>query len=362
MRESGLGKNISFGLPEFDDRYNVWRVPMLKARSRLHLGEIVVDARNSLVLKKKTTSVGVIEDRILQRAPRRRPRRNREYLLSSLRNTIALGDSEEVLDDLPSESVDLIFTSPPYYNARVEYSDYTTYQEYLGKLERVIAKAHSVLRDGCFFVINVSPVLVRRSSRGEESRRIAVPFDLHAIFTRNKFDFVDDIIWEKPKGAGWATGRGRRFAADRNPLQYKPVPITEYVLVYRKHSEYLIDWHIRKHPDQNLVKKSKIRDGYEKYNIWRIKPTHTRVHPAVFPRELAERVISYYSFVGDVVLDPFAGIGTVAHAAVGLKRRFVMIESKREYVDVMASKIRAPDTLYMNYAPRGGANAPLEGF
>ena len=43
-----------------------------------------------------------------------------------------------------------------------------------------------------------------------------------------------DIIWRKPEGAGWNLGRGRRFAADRQPLQYKPVTVTEYVLVYRK--------------------------------------------------------------------------------------------------------------------------------
>ncbi len=51
---------------------------------------------------------------------------------------------------------------------------------------------------------------------------------------------MDDVHWVKPEGAGWANGRGRRFAADRNPLQYKPVPVTEYVLVYRKHTDSLI--------------------------------------------------------------------------------------------------------------------------
>ena len=59
----------------------------------------------------------------------------------------------------------------------------------------------------------------------------------HRLFTKEGFDFIDDIIWVKPEGVGWATGRGRRFAADRNPLQYKPVPVTEYVLVYRKHTK-----------------------------------------------------------------------------------------------------------------------------
>jgi DNA modification methylase len=188
--------------------------------------------------------------------------------------------------------------------------------------------------------MNVSPVLVRRSNRNEASQRIAVPFDMHRLFIEEGYDFIDDIIWEKPEGAGWATGRGRRFAADRNPLQYKPVPVTEYVLVYRKHTDKLIDWNIRAHPQPELVEASRIGDDYEATNIWRIKPAHDKRHPAIFPVELAEKVISYYSFKGDVVLDPFAGIGTVGKAAAKLERRFVLIEQDPAYVDIIRAEAK----------------------
>jgi DNA modification methylase len=245
-----------------------------------------------------------------------------------------------MLLELPAGSVDLIFTSPPYYNARPEYTDYLTYEEYLLKLRKIIQNSHHVLSEGRFFVINISPVLVRRTNRNEASKRIAVPFDIHRLFTEEGFDFIDDIIWEKPEGAGWATNRGRRFAADRNPLQYKPVPVTEYILVYRKNTDKLIDWNIRTHPQQELVKESKIVGGYERTNIWRIRPTYDKRHPAVFPLELAEKVISYYSFKNDVVLDPFAGIGTTAVAAIKLKRRFVMIEENPEYMKYMKDDIK----------------------
>jgi DNA modification methylase len=245
-----------------------------------------------------------------------------------------------MLLELPAGSVDLIFTSPPYYNARPEYTDYLTYEEYLLKLRKIIQNSHHVLAEGRFFVINISPVLIRRTNRNEASKRIAVPFDIHRLFTEEGFDFIDDIIWQKPEGAGWATNRGRRFAADRNPLQYKPVPVTEYILVYRKSTDKLIDWNIRAHPQQELVKESKIVGSYERTNIWRIKPTYDKRHPAVFPLELAEKVISYYSFKNDVVLDPFAGIGTTAVAAIKLKRRFVMIEENLEYVKYMKDDIK----------------------
>jgi len=163
---------------------------------------------------------------------------------------------------------------------------------------------------------------------------------MHRLFIEEGFDFIDDIIWEKPEGAGWATGRGRRFAADRNPLQYKPVPVTEYVLVYRKHTDRLIDWNIRAHPKQELVQASKISDGYETTSIWRIKPAHGKKHPAIFPEELATKVITYYSFVDDVVLDPFAGIGTVGQAAAKLGRRFALIEINPEYAQEICQRAR----------------------
>ncbi len=343
LESIGLEKSVAFGLPEIDDRYHVWRVPLLGTNGQGRLGEVVIDARTSLIFADKTTSKEILEKRLLkQNGDRQKSGRKRKgrYKLSALRNTIACGDAEEILQQLPAESVDLVFTSPPYYNARPEYSEYITYEEYLLKIRKVIQSCHRVLNEGRFFVMNVSPILIRRASRNESSRRIAVPFDMHRLFVEEGFDFIDDIIWVKPEGAGWATGRGRRFAADRNPLQYKPVPVTEYVLVYRKHTDRLIDWNIRAHPRQDLVQASKIADGYETTNIWRIKPAHDKKHPAVFPEELAAKVIAYYSFVGDVVLDPFAGVGTVGQVAVKLGRRFVLIEINPEYAHEICQRAR----------------------
>lgn len=345
LQKADLQNAVSYGLPEVDDRYHVWRVPLLNKASKKPIGEVVIDAHTSLILENKSTASDVLEARLLGRDSSSIEQlalrsganvtRNGDYSLSTLRNTIALGDCEEALQDLPAGSVDLVFTSPPYYNARPEYTDYLTYEEYLLKIRKVIQQAHRVLAEGRFFVMNVSPVLIRRANRSESSKRIAVPFDVHRLFIEEGYDFIDDIIWEKPEGAGWAIGRGRRFSADRNPLQYKAVSVTEYVLVYRKHTEKLIDWNIRAHPKPELVKSSRIGEDYERTNIWRIKPAHDPRHPAIFPVELARKVISYYSFKEDVVLDPFAGIGTTGKAAVMLGRRFVLIEQNPEYVNII---------------------------
>jgi DNA modification methylase len=351
LKTIALEKAIDFGLPEIDDRYHIWRVPLL-SKSKENIGEIVIDAVTSLINEKKSTNKTVLESRLLGRKHLNGSNGNRQIhghsqekengdapKISNLRNTVGFGDSEQLLADTPNESVDLVFTSPPYYNARPEYSEYLTYEEYLLKMKKIIHQCHRVLNEGRFFIMNISPVLIRRSSRSEASKRIAVPFDFHKLFIEEGFEFIDDIHWVKPEGAGWATGRGRRFAADRNPLQYKAVPVTEYILVYRKQTDKLIDWHIRKHPDQQSVADSKIEDGYETTNLWKIHPANHPTHPAVFPLELAEKVIKYYSFKKDVVLDPFAGTGTVGKAAVKLGRRFVLFEQDEEYLKIIQEEI-----------------------
>lgn len=358
LTEVELANAVVLGLPEVDDRYHVWRVP-LRSREGDKIGEIVIDAYTTEILSDKSTALEMLESRLLKRngTPQGRRRQRMEYTISPLRNTVGLGDCVELLDEMPSGSVDLIFTSPPYFNARPEYSEYEAYESYLFKMRQVIRRAHRALSEGRFFVMNTAPVLLRRASRNESSKRIAVPFDLHRIFIEEGFDFIDDIIWVKPEGAGWATSRGRRFAADRNPLQYKAVPVTEYVLVYRKRTDLLIDWHIRNHPDRQAVQASKIDDDYERTNVWRIQPATNSAHPAAFPLELAEKVIRYYSFKGDVVMDPFAGSGTVGAAAAKLGRRFVLFEINPQYVDIIRNSVgkwlgrAADDILWLNCEP-----------
>lgn len=343
LQSINLENVVVFGLPEIDDRFNIWRVP-LKSKLGDKVGEVVIDAITTLIDWNKSTSKEILENRLLGRnnfvltpeTYKKAPK------LSRLRNTIGLGDSEELLRELPAESVDLIFTSPPYFNAKPEYAEYLSYEDYLLKMRKIIHECKRVLNEGRFFVINVSPVLIRRASRSEASRRIAVPFDFHRLFIDEGFEFVDDIIWEKPEGAGWATGRGRRFAADRNPLQYKPVPVTEYVLVYRKKTDMLIDWLIHKHPNQKAVEESKIEDDYEKTNVWKISPARNKRNSGL-PLELVKKVIKYYSFKNDVVLDPFAGTGTTVFAAIGLKRRFAAITDDANDYYTMKDRLKKID-------------------
>ena len=173
LKAFNLENAIGFGLPEVDDRYHIWRVPLVKSGTKERIGEVVIDAYTSLVALDETTAPNVLEARLLGRNEAEKAAKNGQHsqmLASFVRNTVILGDSEQALLDMPSQSVDLIFTSPPYYNARPEYEDYFSYESYLLKMRRIIHNCHRVLSEGRFFAMNVSPVLIRRASRSEASQ------------------------------------------------------------------------------------------------------------------------------------------------------------------------------------------------
>ena len=266
-------------------------------------------------------------------------RNGRQYQLSKLRSTIVCGDCLQELPNLPDESVDLTFTSPSYFNARPECQSYKSYSEYLEHMRQVFRQLHRVLVGGRFLVLNTSPIIVPRENRSKSSTRLAIPFDLHPILVEEGFDFVDDIIWKKPEESV-GSKRGQRFGIDRTPLAYKPLPVTECVNVYRKRSDKLIDWFIHHHPDPQLVEDSRVRGDYDRTNIWEIAPVRNDIHPAVFPLELASKVIKYYSFKDDMVLDPFAGSCTTGRAAKLLGRNYYLIEQHERYIRPILTELR----------------------
>ena len=334
---------ITTGLPEYDGRIDKWCVPLNSKNGKLNLiGEVKLD--RNVVKITDTTSVDIIIDRVnkhknTKSKNQKKSDKSKLFYPAPIPNKVILGDSNKVLKDFPPDTAQLVFTSPPYYNAKPEYSEYVDYKSYLLFLEKIFSKCYSVLSEGRFLIVNISPVLIKRISRATSSKRIPIPFDLHGILDRIGFEFIDDIHWVKPEGAGWNIGRGRRFAADRQPLQYKPVVVTEYVLVYRKRTSKLIDWNIRNHYDQSLIKQSLINDDYNKTNLWKIHPSFNKEHPATFPEELVENVIKYYSFKNDLVLDPFAGSGTVGRVALKTGRRFLLIDSEKKYFNLMKKSL-----------------------
>lgn len=264
-----------------------------------------------------------------------------------LKNVVVNGDVRDILKVVPEESIHLTFTSPPYYNAR-DYSIYQSYQEYLNFLVEVFREVHRVTKEGRFFILNTSPIIIPRVSRQHSSKRYPIPFDIHPHLVNMGWEFIDDIIWLKPESS--VKNRNAGFLQHRKPLGYKPNPVTEYLMVYRKKTEKLIDWNIRQY-DWNIVKKSKVMEEYETSNVWKIDPTFNKVHSAVFPLELCNRVIKFYSFKGDLVFDPFAGSGTLGKAAKNLERLFFLTEQDKKYFHEIRKNLDNGN-LFSNNSPR----------
>jgi DNA modification methylase len=254
-----------------------------------------------------------------------------------LKNTVVNADVREALKFVPDESVHLTFTSPPYYNAR-DYSIYPSYQAYLEFLDEVFKETHRITKEGRFLIVNTSPIIIPRVSRSHSSKRYGIPFDLHPYLVKNGWEFIDDIIWLKPEAS--VKNRIGGFMQHRKPLGYKPNAVTEYLMVYRKQTEKLLDWNIRSY-DNKTVEESKVADGYETTNVWKIDPCFDKVHSAIFPVELCKRVIQYYSYKGDLVFDPFGGSGTVGRTAKALDRLFFLTEQEPTYFEYMKSKSKS---------------------
>lgn len=250
---------------------------------------------------------------------------------SFLKNVVVNDDVREVLKNVPDESIHLTFTSPPYYNAR-DYSIYPSYEAYLQFLEEVFLETYRVTKEGRFLIVNTSPVIVPRISRAHSSKRYPIPFDIHHYLMQMGWEFIDDIVWQKPEYS--VKNRIGGFQQHRKPLAYKPNSVTEYLMVYRKQSDKLIDWNIKQYKN-DIVEESKVVDGFETTNVWQIHPKSDKIHSAIFPVDLCKRVIEYYSFKGDLVFDPFAGSGTLGRTAKSLGRKFFLTEKEPKYFEYM---------------------------
>lgn len=237
--------------------------------------------------------------------------------------SLLIGDNCQTLHKIQDGQIQLIFTSPPYYNARI-YSDYKSYQSYLDAMSATLKECHRILEDGRFIIINVSPVITKRAGREFESIRYPIHFDFHRILLENGFYFVDEIIWIKPEYA--VPNRIAGYLQTKKPLSYKPNCITESIMVYRKNSPFLLDKNIKAY-DKNLKNDEQI----DSTNCWYITPKADKNHPAVFPPELCQKVLKYYSFENDVVCDPFAGSGTFGKVARQMGRIPLLCEQNEKY-------------------------------
>ena len=130
--------------------------------------------------------------------------------------------------------------------------------------KKVFEETHRITKEGRFLVVNTSPVIVPRISRSHSSKRYPIPFDLHTILVNQGWEFIDDIIWQKPEYS--VKNRVGGFQQHRKPLGYKPNSVTEYLMVYRKKTDRLLDWNIHQYP-KDIVEDSKVFGNFDTSNV-----------------------------------------------------------------------------------------------
>ena len=241
-----------------------------------------------------------------------------------LLDQILIASSEE-MQQLPDNCLHLMVTSPPY-NARKEYDEDLTLQEYLALLENVFRETYRVLVPGGRACINIANL----------GRKPYIPLNAFISLMLVEIGFLmrGEIIWDKGSSAGSSTAWGSWLSASNPTLR----DVHEYILVFSK----------GQFKRQNNGGISTIeRDNFLEFtkSVWHF-PTESasRIgHPAPFPVELPRRLIELYTFEDDVILDPFMGSGTTALAALETARHFVGFELDATYAELARQRLQRKD-------------------
>ena len=250
---------------------------------------------------------------------------------------IIVGDSR-LMKEISDESIHLVITSPPYWQLKdygngkqIGFND--TYEEYINNLNLVWNECHRVLHKGCRLCINIGDQFARSIYYG---RYKVVPIRTEIIkFCENiGFDYMGAIIWQKVttcNTTGGATIMGS-YPYPRNgilKLDY------EFILIFKKYG-------IPPRVSKEIKEKSKLtKKEWNQYftGHWNFSGEKQDKHLAMFPEELPKRLIKMFSFVDDIVLDPFLGSGTTSLAAKNLNRNSVGYEINENYLSIIQEKL-----------------------
>jgi modification methylase len=266
---------------------------------------------------------------------------------------LSLSDARN-FDSVPTESVHLILTSPPYWTLKKyrecegQMGHIGEYDEFLRELDKVWRNCFRALAQGGRLICVVGDVCLSRRKNG--GRHTVVP--LHASIQERcrtiGFDNLAPIIWHKISNAAYEVESGGGGFLGK---PYEPNCVVkndiEFILMERKPGGY-------RAPDfptriLSVISEENHRKWFQQ--IWTgLTGASTREHPAPYPMELAERLIRMFSFVGDTVLDPFMGTGTTTAAAVRTGRNSIGFEIDSHYYRMARQHIACETSSLFNAA------------
>ena len=262
--------------------------------------------------------------------------------LKSTQHTIYNGDARE-LDWIPTASVHLVLTSPPYWTLK-EYPAHKSqlgfvedYDKFHNELEKVWKHCFRVLVPGGRLVCVVGDVCLSRRKHGKHS---VMPMHADIVVRARRLDFdnLSPIFWYKISNASYEVENGSSFLGK----PYEPNAIikndVEIILMLRKPGGY-------RQPSEEQRAASRLsKEEYQEWfqQVWTgLTGESTRNHPAPYPEELAHRLVRMFSFSGDSVLDPFMGSGTTLLAAAKAGRNSIGVEIEPTYIEKAKLRLEA---------------------
>jgi DNA modification methylase len=246
-------------------------------------------------------------------------------LPKKIENLIINKDSEAVLKQLPDNCVDLIITSPPY-NFGIGYDtskDGVNWERYFHKLFAVFDECIRVLKYGGRIIVNIQPLF---------SDYIPSHHIISNHFMEKKMIWKGEILWEKNnyncKYCAWGSWKS---------------PSSPYLKYTWEFLEIFAKGDLKK---EGLSKNIDIKDDeFKKWVVarWSISPERKMIqydHPAMFPEDLVMRALKLFSYEGDVILDPFNGVGTTCVVAKRTNRRYIGIDISKKYCDIAKRRLK----------------------
>ena len=230
--------------------------------------------------------------------------------------------SSEQMSEIPDSSIHLMVTSPPY-NAKKEYDDDLSLDEYRELLCTVFAETYKKLVTGGRACINIANL----------GRKPYIPLHSYIIEDMLEIGYYmrGEIIWDKAASAGSSTAWGSWLSAANPVLR----DVHEYILIFSKDS-----FSRQRNGKENSIGKADFLEWTK--SVWTFPSVSAKRigHPAPFPEALPHRLIQLYTFVGDVVLDPFCGSGTTCLSAVKSGRHYVGYDIEEEYIKLANERIK----------------------
>ena len=250
---------------------------------------------------------------------------------------IIVGDCR-AMTQIPTESVHLIITSPPYWQIKdygsadqIGFND--TYEEYINNLNLVWKECDRVLHKGCRLCINIGDQFARSVYYGRY-KVIPIRTEIIKFCETIGFDYMGAIIWQKVTTCN-TTGGATIMGSFPNPRNGILKIDYEFILIFKK---------LGAAPKVSQKAKEQSSMTTEEWNQyftghWNFSGEKQDKHLAMFPEELPKRLIKMFSFVGETVLDPFLGSGTTTLAAKNLNRNSVGYEINNEFVPIIEQKL-----------------------